>query len=168
MILNQAKIFFMQTIIDEILHESGPNANCSGGKCSCHNCRHQQEQQEMEMIRQDLQEFELNLEQEEEEELSRIFARAKQLLKKGYHKAKPYLVAFDIARRLVPGQPPSPVEIVSKDTAQFIERDKIRRREELLEQARQAQEARRKMSTQKPDKESTVMQELLTELEYSG
>lgn len=156
----------MKTIIDEILHESQSEGSCHGGQCGCSNCRHQQEN-EIQQMQQELEQFELDLEREEEEELSRIFARAKQLLKKGYNKARPYLVAFKIANTIIPGQPP-PTEIVNKDTAALIEQDKKRQRDEWEEQARQTQEARRKMARQKPDQESSVMHELLTELEYGG
>ena len=157
----------MQTILDELMQESLPAANCHGGQCKCYNCSHQQEQNE---ILQELRQLNLNLETEEEYELSTVISRAKDLLKKGYNKTKPFIVAGDIIRRLItshidPALPPQPPpNIVDADTARFYEEEKKRRHEAMMEQARQA---RKRNMTQRPDKETSLMQELLTEQEYT-
>ncbi len=154
----------MRTVLDEIMKESAGLNGCANGNCSCYNCQHTNKQQELEMIQEQLFELELNLEQEEELELSKIFARARDLIKKGYNKAKPVIVAADIIRRLVtpqviPDQPPP--RPVPADVARYYEEERQRKAQADIQQA---QIDRRRRMTQKPDKESSVMQEILGEI----
>jgi hypothetical protein len=158
----------MRTILDEVLQESSLSSSCSSGHCKCHSCAHQQQEQE---IVQEVQKLGLGLTSEEEQELGKAIAKIKDLAKKGKAKVKRVITIADIIRRLItPGVPdpgdrpvlPPPPEMVHKDLARYYEEEKRRRREALIEQARQATKNK---GVQKPDKEMSVMGELLTEME---
>lgn len=162
----------MQTMIDELMNESMQETSCSNGSCGCRHCSRQRNQ-EFQEIQQELESLELNLEEEEELELSKIFARAKALLKKGIHKSKPAvagvqaLLKFIFGGHVLPPLPPPPPAIVAPapprdpvnaDMAKWMEEQRRRKMEEDVKARSQ-----KTPMVQKPQKESSLMQELLME-----
>jgi|GEM_PF-5983918 len=162
----------MQTIIDELMNESMKTASCTNGSCGCRHCTHQRNQ-EMQQIHQELESLELNLEEEEELELSRIFSRAKALLKKGVNKVMPAVRWAQILSKIITGGvgepppqlPPPPISApapprdpVHPDIGRALQNQKQRKMERDVKPGR-----RKTPMVQKPDKESSLIQELLTE-----
>ena len=114
------------------------------------------EAQELELIR----ELGWALNPEEEFQLKNAFQKIKDFAKRTYSKAKPYIVAADIMRRIVfPSTEPVPM---LKHIATYVEQDKTRRRQNAIESA---QSGRKYKIIQQPNHEASLMQEILMETE---
>lgn len=162
----------MQTLIDELMNETKQTASCADGSCNCPDCRHRRNQS-VQQIQRELESLELNLEEEEELELSRLFARAKDLLKKGYNKVKPIVPILDVVRKVafpdipLPYQNPAPPQASVRTRPGSCGKPKVNR--QIPEKYRRRVQRRPNPPGCKPprvqqlQKENSLIQELFME-----
>ena len=163
------KILFMQyqsaemgkgsSILEEIFQEA--SIPCTNPNCQCAACRSRRDNVNNSSLQQ-IRELGFELTGEEEYELSKAFDKIKNLAKRTYHRARPFIVTADIIRRLIsPATDPIPQ---MKDVASYVEQNKRRQTQERIERAQLA--AKGNVTQKPPDGEMSLLQEVFMEEEF--
>jgi hypothetical protein len=153
----------MANVLDEIMQEAfSASTGQTKGNCNCQQCRHKAASNG---LTSEIAALENELNEAETYEWRAALDSIKKLGRKLVNKTrKPIAIAKIIHQLVSPAPPPHQV---TKDIAAYIEEDKKQQRQQHVEGARQQPNQQQQRP---PDKEMSLMQEIMgeAEMEWSG